>query len=516
MAEQSPQETSPLMASHPSETTLTDQPLIDDEPSVSYFDMVKQECTWLSLSSVPLALSYFCQNSFVFISMLSVGRLGVNELAAASLSVMIINFTINMPCVGLACALETFCGTAFTGSKDKTQVGFHTQRGLVAVTLQLVPMAILFMFIDPLLEMIGQTEQVAALCGVFLRVWLLGSWPLVAFECLKRFVQAQGIMQAGTWVMTVVCPIHIIASQQLVWSDRFGLGFVGAPLATVLTNWLLFFGLVGYIACSKAKEAWGGLTLSCIDGIWEFYRLAIPSAAMMACSWSVFELVTFGSSIFGPVSLAAQACIFSAIAMTYQAPAAIGSATATRVGNSLGRGLQRRARVSSYVSICIGYVVGISCAAMFYINRHSWGYMFTDNEDVVALCSKLMPFFIFVQTFDGMNGLVAGILRALGKQSLGATLAFPSFWIVAVPIGFYLGMGAPDLQVVGLWIGLTVGVVLYSLAQQAFIFWCIDWRQEVKVCFDRLAISTTSKTPSPAASILCVEHGAANDYGTIV
>ncbi|KAJ1952186.1 ethionine resistance protein [Linderina pennispora] len=438
--------------------------------------------------------------------MLSVGRLGVNELAAASLSVMIINFTINMPCIGLACALETFCGTAYTAAKDKTQVGFHTQRGLVAVTLQLMPMAVLFMFIDPLLEMIGQTAEVAALCGMFLRVWLLGSWPLVAFECLKRFVQAQGIMQAGTWVMAVVCPIHIVLSQQLVWSPHVGMGFMGAPLATVITNWLLFLGIVGYIACSRAKQAWGGLTLTCLDGIWEFYKLAIPSAAMMACSWSVFELVTFGSSIFGAVSLAAQACIFSAISMTYQTPAAIGSATATRVGNALGHGKQRRARTASYVSICIGYIVGISCAIMFYVNRHSWGYIFTDDDAVVEVCSRLMPFFIFVQTFDGMNGLVAGILRALGKQSLGAMLAFPSFWVLGVPIGFYLGMGAPGLQIVGLWIGLTIGITVFALAQQAFIFCAIDWRHEVQVCFDRLAVSSTSK---PA------QHRAADDYGAI-
>ncbi|KAJ1940728.1 ethionine resistance protein [Linderina pennispora] len=94
-----------------------------------------------------------------------------------------------------------------------------------------------------------------------------------------------------------------------------------------------------------------------------------------------------------------------------------------------------------------------------------------------------------------MNGLVAGILRALGKQSLGAILAFPSFWILAVPIAFYLGMGPPHLEVIGLWLGLAVGVILYSLAQQCYILFYIDWRHEVKVCLDRLARSTKNLDP---------------------
>ncbi|KAJ2469949.1 ethionine resistance protein [Coemansia sp. RSA 2322] len=450
--------------------------------------------------------------------MLSVGKLGVNELAAASLAVMLINFIVLMPCVGLASALETFCSSAFTASRDKTRVGFHLQRGLAAVTLQLLPIVVLFAYIDELLQKMGQTPEVSALCGRFLRVWLIGSWPLVAFECLKRFVQAQGIMQASTWVMAIVAPIHMYNSYALVWSSTLGLGFIGAPLATAISSWLMFILLVLYIAFSEARAAWGGFSLSCFDGIWDFYCLAIPSAAMMACSWAAFELVTFGSSIFGPVALAAQACIFAAMSLTYQTPSAIGSAAATRVGNSLGQGKQRRARYASYVSIAMGYLVGMLCSLLLFTNRHRWGYIFSNDVEVVTMCSTLMPYFAAVQTYDGMNGLVAGIMRALGRQSLGAMLAFPSFWILAIPLGFYLGLGPLDLKVVGLWLGLAAGVIVYSLSQQCFILFYVDWRHEVKVCLDRLA--RCSNTKGSSAIGIADSHSASSvsidSYGSVV
>ncbi|KAI9505994.1 mate-domain-containing protein [Coemansia spiralis] len=514
-------ETAPLIASYPSDTTLTDalrtqvpQPLLNDEVEVTRPHLIVQEAKWLVSSSIPLILSYLCQSSFTFVSMLSVGKLGVSELAAASLAVMLINFIVLMPCIGMACALETFCSSAFTASSDRTRVGFHLQRGLIVVTIQLIPTVLGFVFIDRLLVLMGQPEEVAELCAQFLRIWLFGSWPQVAFECLKRFVQAQGIMQASTWVMAVVAPLHLINTYALVWSPTFGIGFVGAPWAIVISNWVQFIGLLLYIALSRAREAWGGFTLlECLNGIYEFYKLAIPSAAMMACSWAAFELVTFGSSAFGPVALAAQACMFSAMCLTYQAPAAIGAAASTRIGNSLGQGKQRRARYAAYVAIAFGYVIGIACSIVLFANRKTWGYLFSNDVEVVELCARLIPYFAAVQTYDGMNGLTAGILRALGKQALGALLAFPAFWVLAIPLGFYLAMGPANLEIAGLWLGLAAGVIVYSLAQQSYIIFSVDWRHEVKVCLDRLErasslnyASNCSTMAQDTSSSRCEQH----------
>ncbi|KAJ1735667.1 ethionine resistance protein [Coemansia biformis] len=509
-----PGEEAPLI-SRLSETTLTDQHLVDDELNLSRAALVKQEAWWLLTSSVPLVLTYLCQNSFNFVSMLSVGRLGVNELAAASLAVMIVNCVVLMPSVGLANALETFCCAAFTASPDKTRVGFHMQRGLVAVTLQLVPGVLLFAHIDPLLELLGQTDEVSALCGRFLRIWLLGSWPQLAFECLKRFTQAQGIMQASTRVMAVVMPIHVAGCYLLVWSPTFGLGFAGAPLATVISNWLLLLGMVLCIALGPARAAWGGWTWECLHGIWEFYRMAIPSAAMLACSWAAFEMSTFGASIFGPVSMAAQACIFTAMAMTFQTPNAVGSAAATRIGNSLGMGKQRRARYAAYTAIGAGYIIGIVSSLLLFWYRRGWGYIFTDDRQVAELCAHLMPYFAAVQTYDGMNGVTGGIMRALGKQGLGAMLAFPAFWLLGIPLGFYLAIGPPRLEVVGLWLGLAAAVIAFSLPQQWYILFRVDWRHEVKVCLARLDRSSRPKylAQSPEPQQACA---AADSYGAIV
>ncbi|KAJ1843583.1 ethionine resistance protein, partial [Coemansia sp. RSA 2703] len=180
-----------ISSSRASSFTAVDVPL-NEEQSVSYLAMIKQEVEWLIPSAIPMSFTYLCLSSFNFVSLLTVGRLGVNELAGVSLGIMLANFLVLMPGFGFASTLDSFCYSAFTACEDKTQVGFHARRGIIAITTLLVPIAIMFVFIDPLLVMTGQTPEVAYECGRFLRIWMIGSWPQLTFDCLRRFLNAQG------------------------------------------------------------------------------------------------------------------------------------------------------------------------------------------------------------------------------------------------------------------------------------------------------------------------------------
>ncbi|KAJ2604733.1 ethionine resistance protein [Coemansia sp. RSA 1722] len=485
---------------------------LDNETDIGYMDMIKQETMWLVPAIVPMSFTYLCLSSFNFVSLLAVGRLGVTELAGVSLGIMLANFLVLMPGFGFSATLDSFCYSAFTACEDKTQVGFHARRGIVAITTLVVPIAVLFIFIDPLLVMTGQSPEVAYECGRFLRIWMLGSWPQLVFDCLRRFVNAQGNVKPGTYIMFIALPIHVANSYFLVWSPTVGMGVVGAPIATAITHWSMLVMMTVYICFSKARFAWGSTSLDCIDGISEFYHYAIPSALMMASSWAAYEVVTFGASLFGPVALSAQACIFNLMCLTYQVPAACGASAAIRIGHSLGEGKQRRARYSSAISISMGYVFGIGCSTLLFIYRHQIGYLYCDDIDVVEMCSALIPYFASVQTYDGLNGLVDSLMRSLGKQDLSVYMSIPAFWCLGVPLGYYLALGPMQMETVGLWIGLSLGVVVYSITQQVFVLFYIDWRHEVKVCLERLAKAAPVQNPIDNANSLSA--ATLNGYGS--
>lgn len=121
--------------------------------------------------------------------------------------------------------------------------------------------------------------------GIFLRYLLIGAPANIAFEGVKKFCQAQGIMNASTWVLLIVAPINALNNYLLVWYEPVSLGFIGAPIATSFTYWLQLILLLLYIRYVRGYEAWGGWSLEAFKDWWPFIQLAIPGIFMVCSEW---------------------------------------------------------------------------------------------------------------------------------------------------------------------------------------------------------------------------------------
>ena len=69
--------------------------------------------------------------------------------------------------------------------------------------------------------------ETAQLAGLYLRILILGTPGFAAFECWKRFMQAQGLFHAPTIVLVVAAPLNAFLGWLLVW--HFRLGGCGSP-----------------------------------------------------------------------------------------------------------------------------------------------------------------------------------------------------------------------------------------------------------------------------------------------
>ncbi|KAJ2461151.1 ethionine resistance protein, partial [Coemansia sp. RSA 2424] len=299
-----------------------------------------QETALIVRSSVPLALSSLLQSSFHFINILSLGHLGANELAAAALANMTLFMVINAPSVGLASALTTFCATAFTASPDKTLVGFHLQCGLIAVTAHFLMVLPVLLNVESILLALGQDAVIAHLCSKFVQAQLVGSLAWIYFECIKRFLQAQGHMKASTYVLLAVLPLHLANTYLLVWSPVLGVGFLGAALANVVTFWAMLLGIIGY-------------------------------------TWH-----TEATSYLGNVTLAGQSIVINTCSLTYQIPGGLIGAVSNRVGNLLGQSRARRANISANIGLALGGLAGTLGLAFYVGTAAWWGRLYSNDPEV--------------------------------------------------------------------------------------------------------------------------------------
>lgn len=287
---------------------ISNQQNLPPEPKTTiYSEFIK-----ISQFSIPLIITFLLQYSLTVASVFSVGKLGSNELAAISLSSMTANISGYAIIQGVSTCLDTLCAQSF-GKKDFNSVGIHFIRCTYLLLLLFIPMAILWIWgsYPLLIKIIGNDEDNEKMCQLasqYLKILSLGIPGFIIFENGKHFLQSQGIFHASTIVLCICAPLNGLLNYLLVWDKSIGLGFIGAPISVVITNWIMCLSLLGYIYFINGYQCLPK-TSSYFSSVFftnwsRMINLSIPGVLMIEAEWFAFEIITFEAAKFGTFTLA--------------------------------------------------------------------------------------------------------------------------------------------------------------------------------------------------------------------
>lgn len=472
-----------LLAGHDGHTIQTAKTSTKTDPRVWLAEMAL-----LFKASVPVMFAYMLQNSLQTVSVLVVGRLSPEALATAAFSYMFAMATGWLIALGGTTAIDTLASSCFTGAadKDKGSLGILLQRGLVVLTGFYGVVALFWYFgAEPLFNALGQDPVIAVQSARFLRLLAPGGLGYVYFECLKKFLQAQGLYSAGTCVLLVTAPLNALLQYIFVYS--LGLGLDGAPIATGISYWLSCGLLVAYTASAdhRGRAGWSGWDLRSVvsNGMGSFARLALLGVVHVGSEWWAFEIVALAAGRLGTRPLAAQSVIMTMDQVINTVPFGLGVAASARVGNLLGARDAAGARLSAHSAAVLSVLLGTLLLILLMVSRHVIGRVFSDDADVAALVAAVMPYVALFQIADGLNGSCGGALRGMGRQWVGALVNLVSYYGAALPAGIFLAFHGWGLA--GLWCGQCVALFLVGLLEWAIVAMS-NWSEEVRRAFDRL------------------------------
>ena len=305
----------------------------------------QREAKTIAGYSRSLIVTFLLQYSLNVASIFAVSRLGTLELGAVSLASMTASITCYAPIQGLATSLDTLCAQAY-GSGQKKLVGLQLQRMVYFLLLLMVPVAAIWLNAEPILASMIEADT-AALAATYLRITLFGAPAYAVFEAGKRFVQAQGLFHATTYVLLIAAPTNILLNWLFVW--EFGWGYKGAPLAVAITQNMLPALLFLYVWKIDGSQAWGGFKRAALRNWGPMIRLALPGMIMVLAEWFAFEVLTLASGRMGVETLAAQSVLVTVTSTTFQIPFPLSIAGSTRVANLIGAKLVDAAKTSAKV-----------------------------------------------------------------------------------------------------------------------------------------------------------------------
>ncbi|KAF8058178.1 mate-domain-containing protein [Lyophyllum atratum] len=330
---------------------------------------------------------------------------------------------------------------------------------------------------EPVLLAFGQPANLSRNVEALLRVLVIGAPGYIGFESLKKYLQMSegsriliGIMRASTIVLLFVFPLNVALNVWLIHGTSLGL--LGSPCT--------FHHLLAHLE----NGAWAGFQVKTVldfRSCYSFLRLAIPGILMVGTGWSAFEIVALAAVRLGELPLAAQSVIMTTDQILNTIPFGIGVAATTRVGHLIGSRSASGTKRAAHASAILSVIVGAFVMVLMLWSKDVYGFLFSDDVDVVNLVAAVMPLVASFQIVDGLANSCDGVLRGQGRQQLGAVFNFVAYYVIALPMGITLAFQADtQLGLQGLWIGR-------SLTTRPVVVLKTDWAREVEKGVERNA-----------------------------
>ncbi|WOK96412.1 hypothetical protein Cni_G05119 [Canna indica] len=411
------------------------------------------------------------------VSVVCLGRLGPLELAGGALSIGFTNITGYSVLFGLASGLEPLCSQAY-GSRNWELISLSLQRTILLLLLAAVPIAFLWVNLGPILVALGQDPAITAAAATYCLHSLPDLLTNALLQPLRVFLRSQGITRPMAACTAAAVVLHIPLNILFVFVLR--LGVPGVALSAVITNLNMALFLVGYLRVSRACElTWRGWSKAAFRGLSPLLRLALPSCFGVCLEWWWYEIMTvLAGYLPDPTSaVAATAVLIQTTSLMYTVPMALAACVSTRVGNELGAGRPKQAKMAALVALGCAVVIGVINVAWTTMFRAQWARLFTADDSVLRRAALALPLVGLCELGNCPQTTGCGVLRGTARPAVGARINLLSFYFVGTPVAvglaFTLGVGFG-----GLWYGLlTAQAVCVVLVLDAVLL-RTDWEVE--------------------------------------
>jgi len=400
-----------------------------------------------------------------FVDTAIVGRLGPEAIGAVGVGTAIFG-TLAIFGMGLLLGLDTLVSQAY-GARNLASCHRALIDGLYLSAIVALPLLGIAWLANWSLEYWGLPPAVLRLAGPYFSILTWSLPPLLLYAAFRRYLQAMGLVAAVTFALISANVINAGANWVLVFG-HFGLpalGTDGSALATLASR--VYMALVLLVAILVHNHR-GRLGLFAVSwrfagrGIAALFRLGLPAAGQVTLELGVFSAVTALAGRVGEASLAAHQIVLTLAGLTFMVPLGVGSAAAVRVGHAVGRRDPRGARQAGWTALVLGFGFMSCAAAAFVLFPVPLVHVFTASSPVVALGTSLLAVAAMFQVFDGVQGVATGVLRGLGDTRTPMVTNLVGHWLLGLPVGYSLCFLA-GWGVVGLWIGLSTGLIAVAL-----------------------------------------------------
>lgn len=395
------------------------------------------------------------------------GRVGTNDLAGVAIGAnlwMPIFTGIN----GVLLAVTPIVAQ-YLGSNQRHKItNAVTQSFYLSIVLAIVILLIGALLLDPVLTMMGLDPGVHHIAFHYLVGLSIGIIPLFISNVLRNFFDGQGYTRITMFITVLAVPFNVLLNYGFIFG-HFGLpalGGIGAGYATAITYWIILFISIWMTFRIEVVRRYQ-IFVKWIKPSWKDWKeqlsIGIPIGLSIFFEASIFSVVTLLIGImFTTITIAANQIVLSFTSLIFMIPLSISMALTIVVGYSVGGKRLQAAKHYSFIGVAGGIGFLGFCAILLYFFREPIAYLYTTDPEVVALAGQFFIIAIFYQLSDATQAGLQGVLRGYKDVKLPFIIAFISYWVIGIPVGYTLS-AFTSFGPRGFWVGITLGLTFAAI-----------------------------------------------------
>lgn len=426
--------------------------------------------------ATPLILAELGWMTMGIVDTLMVGRLSPEAIGAVGIGSSVF-LAVGVFAMGLLLGLDTLVSQAYGAGRIGECHRWLVHGVALSLLLTLPVTAGLFLVISSL-HLWGLDSGVLALTRPYFQVITWSVLPLLLYACFRRYLQGMGSARPAMIALVVANVANVFVNWVLIFGNLGmpALGVAGAGWATVGSRIVMAAVLLAAIVYRERRRRAGPHQSLFeipfrVELVWmrRLLALGLPAALQLTLEIGVFAAATVLAGQLMPAALAAHQIALNVAGFTFMVPLGLASAGAVRVGHAVGRRDALGAARAGWTALLLGAIFMLSAAAVFVLVPGVLIGAFTSSRAVLEIGVALLAVAAVFQLFDGLQGVATGILRGLGDTRTPMLWNLAGHWLVGLPIAYVLAFEL-DFGVIGLWLGLSLGLIICGVALVA-VWW---------------------------------------------
>lgn len=444
--------------------------------------LFRREMRQLLRFAFPLFIAQSAQMGTGVVDTIMAARYGEQDLAAISIGINIW-LPVYLLILGTVFATATIVAQDFGGGRIEKIRQQLPQSLWVAVFLGLTLSPAIW-YAGPILDLLGLNPITRQLALDYAQMVALGMPATAIFQALRYHTQGLGITQPFAFAAVAGFLLNVPLNYAFIFGEWGApeLGAKGCGIATAISMWLSVFLIGAYVLRSKKIQLylpeWKPVAPDWTK-IREILSVGAPIGLTFFLEMGVFSVIALLVASLGDTAIASHQIAFNVWDLFYIPMLAIGTAMSTRIGHAIGAGWREGIYRAMIVGGSISAVVSLGTMMLLFSFPGAIIGIYTDAPDIQHLATRLLTLSAFFILIDGAQIVGSFILRAYKETQFPFIMMVISYWLVALPLGWWLGIELPDNPndgAAGFWYATITGISVCTVLIGARI-WVILRRE---------------------------------------